>query len=48
MISALLVIEAGVMLHTFAKDMRIRAIRIKGTGQLPELMLAEGRKYHLL
>jgi hypothetical protein len=41
------VAEITVMVQTFAKDMRVRAVRIKGTGRLPEMSLSEGLKYHL-
>ena len=46
-LALILVAEAVVMFNTFKHDMSVRAIRISGSGKLPEMSLTERQKYHL-
>ena len=41
------VFEVTYLVRTIRKEMRVRAIRIVGTGRRPEMILTEGQKYHL-
>ena len=43
----ILVVEAVIMFYKFTRGMSVRALRVTGTGRVPELTLCKGRKYHL-
>jgi len=43
----ILSVEVMIMFYTFTRSMRVRALRVMGTGRLPELTLLKGHKYHL-
>jgi hypothetical protein len=42
----ILLVEAMIMFYTFTRSMSVRALRVMGTGRLPELTLRKGPKYH--
>ena len=42
-----LIFEIAYLVHTFRKEMRVRAIRVVGTGRRPEMSLADNQNYHL-
>jgi hypothetical protein len=41
------VFEVAYLVLTFRREMRVRAIRVVGTGRRPEMSLADDQKYHL-
>jgi hypothetical protein len=46
-LGVLLSVQIYIVVHTFRHAMRVHAIRIEGSGRVPELSLKNSNQYHL-